>query len=1085
MLSNPLFAILVVATLQTTYAVTCPYDDSDLGSWPADAATGTLVKISTKVLLDKTLTEEFAGIEIENGGALVFAPNIADGIVLRTSYILIKDGGRMDIGADGCRYEGSLNIQLLGERTTTINIPSFGDKFIGVESGGHLNIWGTEQVAWTSLTSTLQKMPDTGFAFAKQVTQDDAIQGFITYQFNPAQDSFTDADVNEKVYNFKTSSQDKFSRTVDTLKADLDAVPDQYVVIAAIRKSLMAENDVKDFEPLYKVIEDFLQLDEGKSKLRTLEFYDGYVMLMKKGGSYPAIEETSDYRLNGLHQECELIKFDGDLKFYAKSYTRIKAHGQSYIEVEATLREYSEPTIAVAKHSFKADDSIVIAPTGSDPEEHEYATVTEVIDSTHVKIDLTVRHEHKCETDKGVFKCAEVALLNRNVHVEGITFGDDLYGGNIKCLAGFGSCNFVDFELSLMGQQFPLGRYPIHFHLGDVVTGNGLVKSLSIHDTYARCVTVHRTNNLIVTGNICVKFLGHGYFLEDGDEIGNTFTDNLALLPIKPNNEDNTFLIPSDKKPSGFFITHPNNKFEGNHAVGSEGHGFYLVFPESPTGNAAPLNNLVAGEASRTNIALFTKNTAHSNLMDGVRFDDYLDSTGEVKSGSGYNARVDPKDSSSALVLTELSCITSYNNGESNVHVRTAKASLTNIAVAKAKRGITLLRGINNERFEQTVKNCVILGDRESADEAVDEDDTDYRVGLEFTGPVSLSQLYFNDFYKTTVYRSGAIGFNDGNRHSIIGNEIGDDVYFGFTDATDGNRVLPPDVAEDGDGNRAESFIDAGDVTDSNSPLTVLRSFDFQTTDKCYRRENWDYSVCDEEYQMVSINTAATIARVDNEANYVYLPGGVLPSSTPFNAIVDKQQYHYLFRFDNNDFSSSVNVKLIGGNNGNKVFGCCVPPGAETRVQYSSAERFTAVGSYSDLATSTEKNYFLDKTAGVLFFNVLGQDNNDACSSDFDTTGVCRTVKVKVTNSVTGINDCFADAEQYTPPSPATMTIAEKRLLKLIAKLARGESESSRSKKTALKRTLSRRSVEDPDRVFAAYTGAVPAGYGTCSATRK
>ncbi|XP_069122385.1 cell surface hyaluronidase CEMIP2-like [Argopecten irradians] len=1090
-MSNPFLVILVATAFQATHAV-CPHEDTDLEQWPIDVGTGDTVQINSKVLLNTSLSYEFDGIEIEDGGVLVFAPNIAGGIVLKTHYIRVKDGGRMDIGSSDCRYQGSLNIQLLGNRNTTIDIPKFGDKFIGVEEGGSLNIYGEAKTSWTSLASTLQKMDDAGFAYDHQVTQDDNVQGFIVYRFDPTQSSFEASDVNENAYNFKTSSQSKFNTTVTELESYLNDVPEGWVVVAAVRKSLMAQTESKNFDSLYNLIESFLGLAQGEAKIRSLKFYDGYVMYRKKGDTSPGQEAVSEYRYEGLHQECQLTIFEGDLKFFVYSYTRIKAHGQSFIEVEVTLKSYSEPTIHVAEHSFAIGDKILIAPTSSDPGELEYASVTQVIDDTHVKIDLTARYDHLCTENTGVRKCAEVALINRNVRIEGVTFGEDLYGGNIKCLNGFTECKFVDFELYLMGQQFPIGRYPIHFHLAGDVTDKALVESLSIHDTYARCVTVHRTNNLIVRNNVCYNPLGHGYFLEDGDEIGNVFTNNLVVGPVKPV-DTSSLLIPSDKKPSGFFITHPNNQFDGNHAVGSESHGFYLVFPTSPMGTANPLNNLEDGEASRTNIALFTNNVAHSNLGYGIRMDDYLDAEGEIRSNNGYNARSTPTTETSDLVETQFSCLTAYSNHKANIHIRASKVALTNMAVADSKRGITLLRGINNERFVQTVDSSVIRGQRSSASDEEDENDTDYRVGLEITGPVSLSNLYFDDFFKSTVYRSGAIGFVDGNWKPITGNEIGSDVFFGFIDQQDGNRFLEPDIANDGSGNLVESIYDgSGDIANSNSPVTVLRSTAFQTTGNCYERENWgSYSVCEENYQMVSMNKNATIRRVDSNGNIVDLPGVEAASNTPFNVIIDQSEYHYLFNIDH-DFDSSANIKMIGGNAGRKTLGCCVPVGATLKVQDNPTKRFTQVNNYADLESVTENSFFLNETIGIVFFTIIGEGEDD-CDSTFDASGTCRTVKVKVTNDITGNNDCFSAATQYTPPSPPTkrrlgekrlktMASAEKRILELIEKLESLTGKTSGASKRAVRKA---RSVSDPEISFPASATSVPSGYGLCSAGRK
>ncbi|XP_033732386.1 cell migration-inducing and hyaluronan-binding protein-like [Pecten maximus] len=1095
MTSHSILVILMM--IPVSFADNCPSSNPNLQSWSTlNAGAGDIVKIDKGILLDKNLGGiELGGIVIEKDGLLVFSPDVDERIIVKTPYIHIKDGGRMDVGSEDCRYKAKLTIQLLGDRNPGYTLPDLGDKIIGVASGGLLNIFGEKKTSWSTMTETLPEMPKEGKSFSRTVTQDEAMQGFIVYQFDPTKkDKFDESDVKEKAFNFKTKSQKNFEATVDELEKYLEEVPDQYVVVAAIRKSLMADGDLKKFYSLFKVVEEFLQLKEGESKMHTLKYYDGYVMLKQKGSNVKGIEETSEYRLNGLHQLCELTAFIGDLKFHAVSYTRIKAHGQSYIDVEVTLRKYSEPILKVKTHNWNKGDRLVIAPT-SGLEQHEYATVTEVIDSTQVKVDLTAKYDHLCTSKNGVLRCAEVALLSRNVLIEGLTLGADLYGGNIKCLKDFAGCFFADFELNLMGQQQPIGRYPVHFHLGGDVKGRALVDSLSIHNSYARCVAVHRTNNLIIRNTVCFDCLGHAFFLEDGDEIGNILRNNLAMLQRKPKGDN--LLIPSDKKPNGFHITHPNNEFEGNVAVASEGNGFHYVFPAQPIGDSDPLNNFVEGEASRTNIKLFKGNTAHNNKEFGLRMDDYLDSLGNVKMNNGFNARSDPRDSTSELVQTELSCFTAYGNGEGNAHIRAAQLLLTNFAVGQSKTGISLLRGLRNGGYEQKVQKSVILGERESASSFVDNTDKNPRVGLEFVGPVTLEDLYFDDFHPTPVYRSGALGFVGGNSENIIQNRI-ENVNFGFDDSVAGNRMLEPDTDNDKQGNLVESFVGDGSVADSNSASTILRGVGFQTTKDCFIRTNWvKYAVCNEKYAMMSLNKPATIQRVDYEGNVLTLDteGDMSPKNTPFNAVVDNWQYHYLFRFDNDDFKSAVSLRTYGSNKGsNAIVGCCVPKGADLRIQYDKNNVFGTVASYGDLTNTNSGNkYYHDVTEGIVFLNVAGREENvddeTFCRDEYKKNGICRNIMIKVKNGVTGINDC--DVQKYTPPSPPTAKRQlvsetqktsksnEKRLLYLLKKLVDLESKKSGQSAETLKRK--RRSTTNPNRVFPAFSGNVPDVYAACS----
>lgn len=105
-----------------------------------------------------------------------------------------------------------------------------------------------------------------------------------------------------------------------------------------------------------------------------------------------------------------------------------------------------------------------------------------------------------------------------------------------------------------MGQQGTLGRYPVHFHLSQDATGS-YVKKCAVHHSNQRCYVVHGTWNLLIDGNsgekvnsspsyqthtlkmigfnvLAYKTKGHCYFLEDGVEFGNTFSNNLGFYTV-------------------------------------------------------------------------------------------------------------------------------------------------------------------------------------------------------------------------------------------------------------------------------------------------------------------------------------------------------------------------------------------------------------------------------------------------------------------------------------------------------------------------------------------------------------------------
>ena len=91
-----------------------------------------------------------------------------------------------------------------------------------------------------------------------------------------------------------------------------------------------------------------------------------------------------------------------------------------------------------------------------------------------------------------------------------------------------------------------------------------------------------------------------------------------------------------------------------NVAAGSDGHGFWLAFPEHPTGLFAatfPTENQIIGPR-RTPLGEFSGNVAHSNGGDGLHLDRGPRPDGHTETPH-HHARQDPGDPGSASVVTD------------------------------------------------------------------------------------------------------------------------------------------------------------------------------------------------------------------------------------------------------------------------------------------------------------------------------------------------------------------------------------------------------------------------------------------------
>ena len=132
---------------------------------------------------------------------------------------------------------------------------------------------------------------------------------------------------------------------------------------------------------------------------------------------------------------------------------------------------------------------------------------------------------------------------------------------------------------------------------------------------------VHQSSYAKVIANTCYDHLGHGYFLEDGNEIKNQLIGNLGVLSRKPSTGN--ALLASDivgndlrfAPTSTFWISHPDNLVRDNVAAGSEGSGFWMAFVgQTGSGVNPPASPLTS------NTWVFRDNKAHSCIV-GITHD--------------------------------------------------------------------------------------------------------------------------------------------------------------------------------------------------------------------------------------------------------------------------------------------------------------------------------------------------------------------------------------------------------------------------------------------------------------------------------
>ena len=420
----------------------------------------------------------------------------------------------------------------------------------------------------------------------------------------------------------------------------------------------------------------------------------------------------------------------------------LSLHGDrthTWTKLSRTARAGAARIEVLDASGWRKGDEIVLASTDFDPAQAERRVVA-AVSGNAITLDRPLKYMHFGQVTFGVDERGEVGLLTRNIKIQASEDAERSYfGGHIMAMAA--SKMFVSgVELSRMGQNLHLARYPIHWHiLGD---GQGqYIQNSSIHDTYSRCVTVHGTNDVRVQNNVTYNTVGHCFFLEDAVEHGNQFIHNLAVLakchpdgkPCVPTNlgpagsgggfgsgaagqAAKDVLIPSDNTVSMFWITNPDNVFRDNVAAGSEQTGFWFALPEHPTGAFLGKDGSDRIWPRRTKVREFKGNTAHSNF-DGFMFDrgPKPDGTFSVGGSNYHLAFADPADPTGAPVGSVFEDFTGYKNRHGAVWGRGELHLFRRLKLADNAIGFTHAAGaVGRAPYTSKVVDSLFVGESDN-----------------------------------------------------------------------------------------------------------------------------------------------------------------------------------------------------------------------------------------------------------------------------------------------------------------------------------------------------------------------------------
>ena len=509
--------------------------------------------------------------------------------------------------------------------------------------------------------------------------------------------------------------------------------------------------------------------------------------------------------------------------------------------------------------SWRTGDRIVVASTDYDPGQAEEAVIT-TASPTSVTIQAPLRFSHWGRTQsvagRTIDERAEVGLLTRNIAIQGDSQSTGGFGGHTIVLQG-GVAHIEGVTFLRMGQAGHVARYPMHWHVAGDVSGQ-YVRDASIWKTNNRCLTIHGTDNATAQRNVCYDHLGHGYFLEDGSESGNTLERNLGLSSRVPSLA--VRILPSDATPATFWITNPDNTFRGNAAAGSVAFGFWFALPASPTGLSTGQPDL----PRVTPLRLFIDNVAHSNRQPGLQVDQgpKSDLTTEVTS---YTPRVGAV-AGGASAPGYFQNFAGWKHSGRAVWIRGSGLFLDGAVLADNQQGATFANG------SIMLQNSVVVGESENLTPAPNPS---FPIrGFEFyDGTNGASNVVFANFVSRPGRLASALGYNRSD-----GFPISQQNFAAAVQLVNANAVYFDNPGATRDGDKSSLFVDSDGTVTGTSGTSVVANNPFLVTPSCTYRSDWNTWICPNRYDALAIQSdntdpVAPLSLVRDDAVSVALAG--------------------------------------------------------------------------------------------------------------------------------------------------------------------------------------------------------------------
>uniref|UniRef100_A0A672Z4L4 G8 domain-containing protein n=1 Tax=Sphaeramia orbicularis TaxID=375764 RepID=A0A672Z4L4_9TELE len=820
----------------------CPDQEPGLQPWIPGHSEDHRVTIGfgRKVVLRSSATVH--SIQILNGGALVVA-DTSRPILLRTKHILIGEGGEFIVGSPDCPYRGNLTISLFGSDQEH---SYFGRKYIGVGTGGALEIHGANKLSWTFLNRTLR--PGEGAENNYLFQRSWGNRGIIIHVIHPKTGEVLHDDRFD-TYRSKDESR-RLAQYVDGLEAGL---------IVAMVVNDEGSNNLED------------------SAKKSLTLYAGVPLPVRPQASI-SVDTWSNSSILDLADPPEGWRPGDRVVVASTDYSMYQAE-------EFTLLPCPTCTANQVKVEGKA----------------QFVHMGEEVDGVDMRAEVGLLTRNiliRGEMEPGCYGNEACKF-----------FDFDTFGGHLKVERGFRAVHISGVELLHMGQQ-TMGHYPVHFHMnGDVDERGGYdpptsVSQLSIHHAFSRCVTIHGSNGLMVKDVVGFDTLGHCFFTEDGPEERNTFDHCLGLMvragTLLPSDRDSKMCrdITEGAYPgyvanprqdcsatSTFWIANPNNNLINCAAAGSEETGFWYIFHHVPTGPSEGLYS--PGRTEHTPMGQFINNRAHSNYRAGMILDNGVKTTQANDKdkrpflslvGARYGPHQDA-DPFKPRVPALIHHFVAYKNQDHGAWLRGGDVWLDDCQFADNGIGLTLASGgtfPDDDGSRQQVKNSLFVGESENRGMPLPDNpiwgpggsDLSGRTlprGIDFPirgmqiydGPINVQNCTFRKYTALDGRHTSAFGFRLNNSwQSCPNNNVTDITFDHITSRVFFGEPGPWFNKMQMDGDKTTIFHDIdGSVSEYPGAFLVKEDNWLLRHPDCIDVPDWKAAICSGHYAQIYIQT--------------------------------------------------------------------------------------------------------------------------------------------------------------------------------------------------------------------------------------